>query len=156
MRLVTWALIGMSLTVASGCSARRDSTATERPPDPPIQVSQTDASGRSDPLDSTAAERPPDPPIRMSNATWEPPQGLEFLRGVPELRGLRLETREPEFQELVKSRGLTVRPDRRADRTSYWVSTDSGENVIVMFRNDGTCSGIQRMQPTPRGTGAGG
>src|SRR5688500_2881285 len=134
MRLATWASIGMSLTAAFGCSDRRDPTASKRPPDPPIQMNLTAAPGRTERRDSTATERPPDPPIQTKNAASEPPKGLEFLRSVPELRGVSLEMRETEFQELVKSRGLTVRPDRRADRTSYWVSTDSGENVIVMFR----------------------
>lgn len=57
--------------------------------------------------------------------------------------------REQEFQELVKSRSLKTRSDLRSDQTSYWVSTDAGETVIVMFR-DGACSGIQRMQPTAK------
>jgi len=92
---------------------------------------------------------PSDRPL-VSTATWEPPKGLEFLRTVPELRGVSLEMRERDFQELAKSRALNVRADRTADLTRYWASTESGENVIVMFRNDGTCSGIQRMQPTPR------
>ena len=94
-------------------------------------------------------ERPPDPPIQGSNATWEPPKGLEFLRTVPELRGVSLQMREPGFQELMKSRGVKAQSQRSADRTSYWVSTDSGENILVMFR-DGACIGIQRMWPSPR------
>jgi len=122
MRLFTWVSIGMGLAAVCGCSVRSDSAAIDRPSDPPMQV---------------------------NDATWEPPEGLQFLRSVPELRGVSLAMREPEFQELVKSRGLKVRPDRSADQTSYWISTDSGENVIVMFRNDGTCRGIQRMWPTP-------
>ena len=95
---------------------------------------------------------PPDRPSARA-ATWEPPKGLEFLRNVPELRGVSLEMRESDFQELAKSSALKVRADRTADLTSYWVSTDAGENVIVMFRTDGTCSGIQRMPPTPRAGG---
>jgi hypothetical protein len=56
---------------------------------------------------------------------------------------------EHEFLELMTARDVKMQTDRGADQTSYLVSTDSGENVIVMFR-DGACSGIQRMQPSPR------
>jgi hypothetical protein len=123
MRGTVHVLLVMMLAAASGCANRKEAGAAARPGDPGPQ--------------NAAVE------------TWEPPEGLEFLRTVPELRGISLEMREQEFQELVKARPLDVRPVQSADQTSYWVSTHSGENVIVMFRN-GACSGIQRMQPSPR------
>jgi hypothetical protein len=128
MKLVILAMTMIGLTTLAGCGDHHSPAEEARPSDRPS----------------------------ASASTWEPPKGLEFLRNVPELRGVSLETRESEFQDLAKSRALNVRADRTADLTSYWVSTDSGENVIVMFRHDGTCSGIQRMQPTPRKTAAAG
>jgi hypothetical protein len=83
-------------------------------------------------------------------ATWDPPTGLDFLRTVPELRGISLEIREQEFLTLIKNRGVRITADRSSKPTGYWVTTPSGENIIVMFNDDGSCGGIQRMQPTPR------
>jgi hypothetical protein len=84
------------------------------------------------------------------NATWDdPPLGLEFLRTVPELRGITLEINEQDFLKLIQSQKLEVKPDHsRAGETSYFITTPSGENVVVMFA-DGNCKGIQRLQPTP-------
>ena len=83
-------------------------------------------------------------------ATWaNPPQGLEFLGTVPELRGISLDISEEDFLKLVESQVLTIKIDRSSDgETSYYIATPSGENVVVMF-TDGACTGIQRLQPTP-------
>ena len=84
-------------------------------------------------------------------ATWEnPPQGLEFLRTVPELRGITLEISEQDFLKLVApQKQVKVEPDRSdTGEVSYHVTTPSGENVVVMF-GEGTCKGIQRLQPSP-------
>jgi hypothetical protein len=86
-------------------------------------------------------------------ATWaNPPKGLEFLRTVPELRGINLDISEADFLKLIESQELKVRADRSSDgETSYTSATPSGENVVVMF-TDGACTGIQRLQPTPIAT----
>lgn len=96
---------------------------------------------------------PPTQPAEEQGGTWDPPEGLEFLRAVPELRGVHLKMLEPEFQELIKSRSLTVRHVRSENGRSYWVTTDSGENVIVMFEAD-KCTGIQRMRPSVPANGS--
>lgn len=89
-------------------------------------------------------------PVASNHATWDdPPVGLEFLRTVPELRGITLEINEQDFLKLVQSQKLEIKPDHsRFGETTYYISTPSGENVVVMFA-DGSCKGIQRLQPTP-------
>ena len=83
-------------------------------------------------------------------ATWaNPPEGLEFLRTAPELRGISLDISEVDFLKLVESQVVTIKIDRSNDgETSHYIATPSGENVVVMF-TDGACTGIQRLQPTP-------
>jgi hypothetical protein len=83
-------------------------------------------------------------------ATWaNPPKGLEFLSTVPELQGISMDISEAEFLKLVEPQDLTIKTDRSSENeTSYYITTPSGENVVVMF-TDGACSGIQRLQPTP-------
>jgi hypothetical protein len=123
MKFVIRAIAAMGLATLAGCTGHRAPAKVASPSDQPPGVTDT----------------------------WEPPEGLEFLRTVPELRGVSLEMREADFQKLVRSRAreLKVFRDRRADQTSYLVSTNSGENVFVMFWPDGNCCGIQRMQPQP-------
>jgi hypothetical protein len=85
----------------------------------------------------------------QTSVTWNnPPQGLEFLRTVGELRGISLEISEPDFLKLIDSQDLKVEKSSNADGSSYYISTKSGENIVVMF-GEGVCTGIQRLQPTP-------
>ena len=103
------------------------------------------------PQNSPAMFAPATQPTSTQPATSDPPQRLEFLKGV------YLKMPEREFQDMVKSRGLTVQITQDDDGgTSYHVSTESGErnvvvnfDVVVMFDKDGACRGIQRLQPTP-------
>jgi hypothetical protein len=121
MRWATRAIVLIGIVAAWGCAPAREANA-------PVH--------------------PVDPSSRRDAATWEPPEGLEFLRTVPELRGVDVDMPEAAFLGLIKSRPVKVKRDTFPDDVSYTVSTRSGENVIVMFR-EGTCSGIQRMAPTP-------
>jgi hypothetical protein len=90
-----------------------------------------------------------EPPQKEGAATWnDPPAGLEFLTTVPELRGVSLQMKEDDFNRLAARRKIKItKDDSRAGQSTYSVETPSGENVIVMFTG-GTCSGIQRLQPT--------
>jgi hypothetical protein len=93
--------------------------------------------------------------VQESNrGTTIPPAGPEFLSKIPELRGISLGMQEREFQRLGRSRSFTIVVDRIAEQTNYSISTQSGENVIVMFRN-GVCTGIQRLMPTAGATSQG-
>ena len=53
------------------------------------------------------------------HATWDnPPLGLEFLRTVPELRGITLKIKEQDFIKLVQSQKLEIKSDHsRAGET---------------------------------------
>ena len=85
----------------------------------------------------------------QKSVTWDdPPLGLEFLRTVPELRGISLEISEPDFLKLIDSKDLKVEKVSNTDGSSYYIATKSGENVVVMF-GEGVCTGIQRLQPSP-------
>ena len=87
--------------------------------------------------------------VTYKRKSSDPPSGLEFLRTVPELRGITLKISEQDFLKLVQSQKLEVKPDHsRTGETSYFITTPSGENIVVMFA-DGACKGIQRLQPTP-------
>jgi hypothetical protein len=87
------------------------------------------------------------PDEAASVETWNPPPDLEFLRTVPELRGIDIHIREQDFQQMIKARALHVQVEHDQDRMSYWVATKSGYRVVVMFQN-GVCSGIQRLPGT--------
>lgn len=75
--------------------------------------------------------------------------GLDFLSGIPELRGLSLKMSEDELKTQVEKHGLYARKEQQKERVSYWVLTPGGENVHVGFLA-GKCTGIQRMQPVPK------
>lgn len=81
------------------------------------------------------------------DANWgESVGGLEFLAGIPEFRGLRLDMPQRQLRLHIKRHSLATLFHETDDETSYHVYTGQGENVIVMFRND-RCTGIQRMRP---------
>ena len=82
-----------------------------------------------------------------SSKEW-PPTGLEFLKPIPELRGVDLSITEEQFKSMMHGRKVQIVHSTTADGDQYWVFAPSGENAIVMFDHDGKCRGIQRMPPS--------
>lgn len=72
--------------------------------------------------------------------------GLEFLKPYPKLQGLSLKMTEAQFLEIVKQQELKTRKTGEGDQTAYRIGLGDGLYLIVMFREDGTCRGIQRVR----------
>ncbi len=77
--------------------------------------------------------------------------GLEFLKPYPKLHGLSLDMTEPQFLEIVKQQKLQETKDGDGDKTAYRIGLGDGHSLIVMFRADGTCRGIQRIRDENNG-----
>ncbi len=75
-----------------------------------------------------------------------PPKGLEFLTPYPKLHGLSLDMTESRFLEIVKQQELKTMKTDEGDKTAYHIGLGDGLTLIVMFRQDGTCRGIQRIR----------
>ena len=83
---------------------------------------------------------------KMKPAEPSLPVGLEFLKPYPKLHGLSLDMTEPQFLEIVKQQELKTKKTGEGDKTAYHIGLGDGLTLIVMFRNDGTCRGIQRIR----------
>lgn len=77
-------------------------------------------------------------------------RGLEFLSHIPELRDLSLKMSEDQLKSHVEKHQLYAKKTLEKERVTYWLLTPGGENVFVGFVS-GKCTGIQRMQPIPKG-----
>ncbi len=97
-------------------------------------------------VDPEKATVDPTKPAAQPAATSAPPKGLEFLAPYPKLHGLSLDMTEPQFLEIVKQQELKTRKTGEGDTTAYHMGLGDGLTLIVMFRNDGTCRGIQRIR----------
>jgi len=94
-----------------------------------------------------AANAKPIAAVGSDEPAWgEAVEGLEFLAGIPEFRGLRLDMTQRQLRLHIKCHSLATLFQDTGGETSYHVYTGQGENVIVMFLND-QCIGIQRMRP---------
>ncbi len=97
-------------------------------------------------VDPEKATVDPTKPAPQPAATSAPPKGLEFLAPYPKLHGLSLNMTEPQFLEIVKQQELKATKTGEGDTTAYHMGLGDGLTLIVMFRNDGTCRGIQRIR----------
>lgn len=97
-------------------------------------------------VDPEEATVDPTKPAAQPAATSALPKGLEFLAPYPKLHGLSLDMTEPQFLEIVKQQELKTRKTGEGDMTAYHMGLGDGLTLIVMFRNDGTCRGIQRIR----------
>ena len=90
--------------------------------------------------------------LAFSSRVEDRPAG--FLGGIEAFRGLNLGVTETDLETRIEASGIHA--DRRVDRwgnVTYWLLGEDGENLNVLFRPDGRCRGIQRLQPIP-GEGA--
>ena len=72
--------------------------------------------------------------------------GLEFLKPYSKLHRLSLEMTEPQFLEIVKQQELKATKIGEGNTTAYRIELGEGLTLVVMFREDGTCRGIQRIR----------
>jgi hypothetical protein len=96
------------------------------------------------PLAKEWVKRMGDKPLPPSST--RPPKGLEFLMPYPKLHGLSLNMSEWEFLQIVKKQNLKTRKTLQGETVSFPIALGDGHTLIVMFRPDGTCSGIQRVR----------
>jgi beta-lactamase regulating signal transducer with metallopeptidase domain len=75
-----------------------------------------------------------------------PPPGLEFLKPYPRLHGLSLDMSEKDFLRIVKEKGLKMRKTADGEEFEFRIALGDDHTLIVMFRQDGTCRGIQRIR----------
>ena len=74
---------------------------------------------------------------------------LTFLQDVPEFHELDRSITEERLKAMIAEKGLLVTVNEGGALRSYRLFRKDGENVIVMFRTDGTCAGVQRMRKDP-------
>ena len=83
--------------------------------------------------------------VKVSVVTL-PNEPLEFLKPYPKLHGLSLDMTEPQFLEIVQQQELKTKKTGEGDKTAYHMGLGDGLTLIVMFHQDGTCRGIQRIR----------
>lgn len=78
--------------------------------------------------------------------TTSPPKGLELLAPYPKLHGLSLDISENQLLAILQKQELKSRRVPTGDAFQYRILLGDGHTLIVMFRQDGSCSGIQRVR----------
>lgn len=75
-----------------------------------------------------------------------PPKGLEFLMPYPKLHRLSLDMSEQQFLEIIRKQDLKTHKTAQGETFQFRIALGDGHTLIVMFRQDGSCSGIQRVR----------
>ncbi|MFO1046102.1 MAG: M56 family metallopeptidase [Planctomycetaceae bacterium] len=88
------------------------------------------------------ADTPPD----KTETESTPPAGLEFLKPYPKLHGLSLDMTDSQFLKIVKQHDLKSRTTVEAGKVTHHVALGDDHTLVVMFDQNGKCSGIQRVR----------
>ena len=75
-----------------------------------------------------------------------PPAGLEFLKPYPKLHGLSVDMTDSQFLKIVKQHDLKSRTTVEAGKATHHVALGDDHTLVVMFDQNGKCSGIQRVR----------
>ncbi len=70
----------------------------------------------------------------VTSDVWSQERGIEFSDAFPRCDEFSLEVTEAEFAEITRRKQLDY--SRSADRTSYFIPTENGHTLMVMFRNN--------------------
>lgn len=87
-----------------------------------------------------------DEPPKDETAQTSPPKGLEFLTPYPQLHGLSLQMAEKEFRDFIERHDIKSRKISEGGKRRYRIPLGDGHTLIVMFRDDGNCAGMQRVR----------
>src|SRR5262249_19631980 len=99
-------------------------------------------------LDSTFLMPDPASSVAVSSATRAK---LDFLADVPEFRDFDRNMTAEQVKTIVAREGLLLRAEQQGlGGTSFHIYRRDGANVIVMYRDDGSFGGIQRMVRDPQ------
>ncbi len=88
------------------------------------------------------ADTPPD----KTETESTPPAGLEFLKPYPKLHGLSLDMTDSQFLKIAKQHDLKSRTTVEAGKVTHRVALGDDHTLVVMFDQNGKCSGIQRVR----------
>ena len=78
-------------------------------------------------------------------------EAMHFLRSIPEFQEIGLLIQPKELERIIETNGIYATKTVSNRQPTYWLLTERGENIFVMFTAEGDCRGIQRMSPIPVG-----